>query len=212
MFNRPVVKLGVYGAAIVLAVALVSPALAGGFQIAIETPGSSNDPLLKEAVLVVRTFGCHVPTAAALSGTAEGLVNGQRKSVALEFKPTSEGVYAIRQQWAGEGAWVLAITARYSGITSSALVELGPNGNVRLIERSAGGKQVPTRIVQRKLSTSEIDTALKTLAGGGTVIGLAMDPADSSSSSAEGRIVAALAAMFFVAGSVVLTRKLRARS
>jgi len=150
-----------------LLLAMSSSALAGGFQLSVETPSSSSDPQMKDAVLVARTYGCHQPADAKLSATAEGLVNGARKSVALELRSIGSGVYAIKQQWPSEGTWVLALSGAYNGMTSSVLVELGPNGKVlpgtRLDEGAVKG--VHSRSARRQWVAAEIDTALRTSAG-----------------------------------------------
>lgn len=153
------------GGALLLAIS--SSALAGGFQLSVETPGSTSDAQMKDAVLIARTFGCHQPADAKLSATAEGLVNGARKSVALELRSIGSGVYAIKQQWPSEGTWVLALTGAYNGMTSSVLIELGSNGTVlpgtRLQEGSLKG--VHARGARRQWIASDIDAALRTTAG-----------------------------------------------
>ena len=153
------------GGALLLAIS--SSAFAGGFQLSVETPSSSSDAQMKDVVLIARTFGCHQPADAKLSATAEGLVNGARKSVALELRSIEPGVYAIKQQWPSEGTWVLAITAGYSGMTSSALIELGPKGKVLPGTRLKEGalKGVHARGAYRQWIASDIDAALRTTAG-----------------------------------------------
>jgi hypothetical protein len=153
------------GGALLLAIS--SSALAGGFQLSVETPSSSSDPQMKDVVLVARTYGCHQPADAKLSATAEGLVNGARKSVALELRSIGSGVYAIKQQWPSEGTWVLSISGAYNGMTSSVLVELGPNGKVlpgtRLDEGAMKG--VHARGARRQWIAEDIDSALRASAG-----------------------------------------------
>ena len=153
------------GAALLLATS--SQALAGGFQLSVETPSSSSDPQMKDVVLVARTYGCHQPADAKLSATAEGLVNGARKSVALELRSIGSGIYAIKQQWPPEGTWVLAITGDYNGMTSSVLVEIGTNGKVLPGTRLDAGalKGVHARGARRQWVAAEIDKALQTPAG-----------------------------------------------
>jgi hypothetical protein len=141
-----------YAVSCLLILAWVAIVPAGGFQLEVEAVGSSTDPQLKGAVLIVRTYGCRIPRDAKLVGTAEGLVKGQRQSLPIRFTPTSTGVYAIKQQWPTEGVWVLAITGYYGGITSSALVEMEPES-----------KSPRVQIVQRKLHPDEIETALRIL-------------------------------------------------
>src|SRR5512143_2492467 len=91
--------------AAILAAASTANVFAGGFQLAVEAPGASSTTM-KDAVLIVRTFGCHQPENANVSITAEGVVNGQRRSVPVELKADAKGVYAIRQQWPADGKWV----------------------------------------------------------------------------------------------------------
>jgi hypothetical protein len=152
------IKPGVYLLAAVVTLASASVAFAGGFQINIEAPISS-DRELKGAALLVRTYGCHQPWDADVSATAEGMVDGKRQSIKIELTRTSRGVYAIKKQWASKGDWVVAITGQYNGITSSALVEMGPNGTVRITKEN----RVAARTVQRKLTAQDIDAALNNL-------------------------------------------------
>lgn len=147
-----------YLLAAVVTLASANAALAGGFQLNIEAPNAS-DAELKGAALLVRTYGCHQPWDAEVFATAEGVVDGKRQSIKVELTRTSRGVYAIKKQWSSKGVWVVAITGRYNGITSSALVEMGTNGTVRITRDN----RVASRIVQRSLTTDEIDAALNSL-------------------------------------------------
>ena len=162
---RTLITLASLSSALLLAIA--SPALAGGFQLSIETPAGSADPQMKDVVLVARTYGCHQPADAKLSATAEGIVSGTRKSLPLELKTVGSGVYAIKQQWPSQGTWVLALTGAYNGMASSVLVELGPNGTVlpgtRLDEGNLKG--VHARGARRSWMAADIDSALQAPAG-----------------------------------------------
>ena len=147
--------------------AMASPALAGGFQISVETPGSSKDAQLKDVVLIARTFGCLQPADAKLSATAEGFVNGNRKSLPLELRSIGSGVYAINKQWPSEGRWVLALTGAYNGMTSSVLIALDSNGNVLPGTRLQEGhlKGVNAKGARRAWSNEDIDAALRSQGG-----------------------------------------------
>jgi hypothetical protein len=162
---RTLITLASLGSALLLTIA--SPALAGGFQLSVETPAGSADPQLKEVVLIARTYGCHQPADAKLSATAEGFVSGNRKSLPLEMRSIGSGVYAIKQQWPSEGTWVLALTGAYNGMTSSVLVELGPNGKVlpgtRLDEGNLKG--VHAKGARRTWVAEDINSALRSPAG-----------------------------------------------
>jgi hypothetical protein len=151
----------------VLMLSVFSNAFAGGFQLSVETPSESSDPQMKDVVLIARTYGCHQPADATLSATAEGLVNGARKSVSLELHSIGSGVYAIKQQWPSEGNWVLAITGAYNGMTSSVLVELGQNGKVLPRTRLDEGamKGIHARGARRQWAAADIDAALRTSGG-----------------------------------------------
>lgn len=148
-------------AALSLALLMSSQALAGGFQLSIETPGSNRE--LKDVVLIARTYGCHQPADAKLAATAEGLVNGVRKSVSVELRSIGSGVYAISRQWPADGTWVLVLTGAYNGMTSSVLVQLGPNGSVLPGTRLEEGKLdgVNAKAARRKWVATDIDAALK---------------------------------------------------
>jgi hypothetical protein len=57
--------------------------------ISIETPPNPFDRESKGALLVVHTFHHGTPIASGVTGTAEGIVSGARRSVALSFQSTS---------------------------------------------------------------------------------------------------------------------------
>ncbi len=180
-------------------------AFAGGFFISVEAPASVSDPDLKDAVLVVRPYGCHVPTDAALTVTAEGLVNGKRQSLPVKIRPMSTGVFAIDRQWPSEGTWVLAITGEYRGITSSALVKLGANGDVQVAGKN--GKLLDVQIVQRKLTADDVEKTLN-----GVAVNLTRTPQESGLGSSASLnptpwLAAGLGALAFLASWTVWKRR-----
>src|SRR5258707_11557045 len=88
--------------------AIGAVALASEFTFTIGSPVASQDFQMKAASFVFRTEGCAEPAKAQVGGSAEGLVNGTRKSVALKVVPASKpGVYAVYQTWPAEGEWVV---------------------------------------------------------------------------------------------------------
>jgi hypothetical protein len=197
-----------FGGALLLAI--TSSTFAGGFQLSLETPSPSSDAQMKDAVLVARTYGCHQPADAQLSATAEGLVNGARKTVALELRSIGSGVYAIKRQWPSEGTWVLAITGAYNGMTSSVLVELGPGGKVlpgtRLDVGAVNG--VHARSARRQWIAEDIDKALRTSAG---VTSETSDDADRPTLSPLGPITWLLAGLGASAVSIGFVTRARRR-
>ena len=183
---------------------------AGGFQLSVESASATSTHKTKDAVLFVQTYGCHTPADAAVTATAEGVVNGERRSLPLELVYDSTGVYALKQQWPSEGTWVLAITGEYNGLTSTLIVDLGPNGKVHPGTRMAPGerKGVHARLMQRKPTPAEIDSALKAVTG--NVSQLSPDgPTDNTASQPAAWVVGGLGAFFFLAGFAALTRRSR---
>jgi hypothetical protein len=132
--------------------------------ISIEYPVNPFDRTARGAHLLVHAYYHGTPVGYPVSGTAEGIVNGKRRTVTLRFEPTSRtGVYALRKQWPAEGAWMLVISVTQSedddGGVAQALVELSPNGGVASV-------QVPTRqhaegALPRRLTSREIELALR---------------------------------------------------
>ena len=130
--------------------------------ISIETPVNPYDATTRGAFLVVHEFHHGTPASAPLSGTAEGIVNGERRTIALQFTPTSQGgAYALRKQWGDAGIWTLVITvAQHEDDVAQALVELGADGVVARVEvpTRPGERDMP---LPRRISAREIDSALR---------------------------------------------------
>ncbi|HKP12063.1 MAG TPA: hypothetical protein VJZ91_08140 [Blastocatellia bacterium] len=148
--------------AALLALAGVPSAEAGGFQISVQAPDAAKMSM-KDAVLVVRTFGCMQPADANVTITAEGIVAGRRQTVPVELHADQTGVYAIRQQWPAEGKWVLVLTGTLHGMTSTVFVELGDKGRVhadtRLDAGELSGKHA--RGLRRTPTSGDVEAALK---------------------------------------------------
>jgi hypothetical protein len=132
--------------------------------ISIETPVNPYDQSMRGAFLIVHTFHHGTQLDASVTGTAEGMVNGDRRSIPLQFTRTSRaGAYALRKQWGDGGVWTLSIVAEQEhGDGAQALVEIGPTGEVSRVE-------VPTRFdarygnmpLPRRVNAQEIDSALR---------------------------------------------------
>jgi hypothetical protein len=137
-------------------------ASAGPPWISIETPVNPYDATTRGAYLLVHAFHHGDPVAVPVTGTAEGMVNGQRKSITLEFTATSRpGAYALRKQWTDAGVWTLVIMVKqHEDDVAQALVEIGADGDVSRV-------QVPTKPGERdyryprRVSAQEIDSALR---------------------------------------------------
>ena len=87
---------------------IAASAFAEEFSFAIGSPVAAQDFRAKTAAFVFRTQGCAGPAKSQISATAEGLVKGARRSVALKVVSVSKpGVYAVYQSWPAEGQWVV---------------------------------------------------------------------------------------------------------
>jgi hypothetical protein len=138
--------------------------VAGPPWISIEYPVNPFDRTTRGAHLLVHAYYHGTPVAYPVSGTAEGIVNGERRTVTLRFEPTSRtGVYALRKQWPSQGTWTLVISVTQSdhdrGGVAQALVELSPTGGVASVH-------VPTQqhaegAFPRRLTAQEIESAVR---------------------------------------------------
>jgi len=122
-------------AVLTLTIAAAAPAPLGPPWISIEYPPSPYDASTRDAFLLVHTFHHGTPIVAPVTGKAEGIVGGERRSVALKFGGTSRtGVFALDKQWPSEGTWVLFITANQGPNDDvTAVVELAANGQVAAV-------------------------------------------------------------------------------
>jgi hypothetical protein len=133
-------------------------ALAAGFTFSIGSPAASQDFRTKTAAFVFRTEGCADPAKPQISGTAEGLVDGMRRSVPLKLMETSRpGVYAVNQNWPAEGAWVVALRGVCADARAGAIVPIGQRGFIR----------ESSKFLPRAATNAEIETSLKALSQGG---------------------------------------------
>ena len=144
-------------------VLIVGPALGlkGPPWISIELPVNPYDKSTRDAFLLVHSFHHGTAMGFIVTGTAEGMVNGERRSLKLDFAGTSrEGVYALKRTWPKEGTWTLVIQANQGpGDAATAVVELGPDGDVATI-------RVPTMqrgewTVPAPVSLGDVDAALR---------------------------------------------------
>jgi hypothetical protein len=140
------------------------PVVAGPPWISIEHPVNPFDRTTRGAHLLVHAYYHGTPVGYPVSGTAEGVVNGERRTITLRFETTSRtGVYVLRKQWPSEGSWTLVISVTQGdhdrGGVAQALVELSPTGSVASV-------QVPTQqhaegAFPRRLTAQEIEAAVR---------------------------------------------------
>ena len=128
--------------------------------ISIELPANPWDRETRNAFLVVHAFHHGTPLPLPLTGTAEGIVDGKRRSVALTFDRTSrQGAFAVPNTWGNSGKWVLVITVTQGDADDIA------QAMVRIDNGQVVGVQVPTRRESagpfpRRITKQEIELAL----------------------------------------------------
>jgi len=128
--------------------------------ISIELPANPWDPETRNAFLVVHAFHHGTPLPLPLTGTAEGMVDGKRRSVPLSFEKTSrQGAFAVRNTWGNTGRWVLVITVTQGDRDDIA------QAVVRIDNGQVLGVQVPTSREHegrfpRRVTKQEIEAAL----------------------------------------------------
>jgi hypothetical protein len=128
---------------------------AADFSIGIGNSVAGRSFQAKGAVMVARPENCADPAKARFEGTAEGLVNGARKTVHLKLAALdTPGVVAIFHEWPNEGAWVVNLRGTCEAAHAGAVVPMGPKGFVR---ESA-------KFYSRAASDAEVEAALKSFA------------------------------------------------
>ena len=129
--------------------------------VSIEYPANPFDRDSRGAYLMVHAFHHGRPMGLPVSGTAEGIVRGERRSVRLAFGATSRpGVYALRKQWGDEGTWTLVVhVTQQNRDVAGALVEIAPSGEVARVrvptQRTAEGD------FPRAVSAAEVEASLR---------------------------------------------------
>lgn len=123
--------------------------------LSIESPVNPYDGSVAGAVLLVHAVTRDgTPTISDVSGSAEGIVNGARRTIALELDPTSRaGVFTVRKQWPAEGTWLLRITLA----STTALVSLDRAGRVAGVNipaTFAEGRPIPRAVVSRDIDST----------------------------------------------------------
>jgi hypothetical protein len=127
--------------------------------ISIEYPVNPYDASTRGAFLVVHAFHHGTPVGLPVSGTAEGIVNGARRSVALTFAATPRaGVYTLARQWPNEGTWTLLVAvAQGPEDKVTAVVDLtaaGEVATVRVPTRRQDGHTLPAAVAMSTIDAS----------------------------------------------------------
>lgn len=110
---------------------LSAPLFAGALRLEVGNPATNQEALAQHAVLVAWTTACHSPEKTRVTATAEGVVNGIRKSISLKVIALSApGTFAVTREWQNEGTWAIKMVAtnpEYKDYASSAVVPIQNN-------------------------------------------------------------------------------------
>ncbi len=112
---------------------------------------------LKNAVMVTRALVCADFTGLRVNGTAEGIVNGERRSVSLQLLPVgdSPGVYVVTQQWPAEGQWVVHLSGSCPSPKSEASTLVPMRGSTFIREK--------VKVLTEPATKKQIEAALTDL-------------------------------------------------
>jgi hypothetical protein len=126
--------------------------------ISIELPANPHDRTTRGAFMLVHAFHHGTPTGFPVKGVAEGIVNGQRKTVQLTLRETSRtGVYAVDRQWDEQGEWTVVVTvSQGENDVAQAMVQIS-NGHVFAVNvptERRDGWSIPKRISQAEIESS----------------------------------------------------------
>ncbi len=112
---------------------------------------------------VARTFHHGDALGLPLIGTAEGLANGQRRSIPLRFTSTdTSNVFGIQKTWDNTGVWVLAMKIEndmHGG--AGALVGIDRTGKVVVVKYPRDWRSWP-----RAATSGEVTSMLRDLDAG----------------------------------------------
>ncbi|MDB4876622.1 MAG: hypothetical protein JWM41_3068 [Gemmatimonadetes bacterium] len=128
--------------------------------ISIESPVNPFDNSARGAAFLIHAMVREgTPTVSDVIVTAEGLVGGVRKTVAIHIDTTSRpAVFAVRKQWPTDGTWLL----RVSLFSTTAIVTLDKAGNVlrtSIPTVAQSGMQIPRTVAPREIDALLADAA-----------------------------------------------------
>ena len=113
-------------------------ALAGGPYVQVWGPH-------EDGLYAVHTYLCENPSSLRVTAWAEGLVDGQRRTVPIKLRRTKEkGVYKFARSWPQAGTWALRMKAEKGGhgaITIAAMDEQGKVTQFQLVREGDGEKE-----------------------------------------------------------------------
>ena len=138
------------------ALLLPSTAHAGPPWVSIELPANPLDPGTRGALFVVHSYHHEASVEMPVVCTAEGLVDGARRTMKLTVSDTRRaGVRAVRGTVPADGTWMVVCVSREQTASATALVDYegGEVVRVRVPHRSAEGGRwnIPVEVSARQI-------------------------------------------------------------
>jgi len=166
--TRSLVSRAAFGAAMVVGLVAVtaaakstSPSVAmfGGPWISIESPVNPYIGSTSGGLFLVHTYIHQNPADLPVSGRAEGLVDGRRRSVPLALARSGQtGTYIARREWGEKGIWTVLVTAMpeaKNGWSIQAVVDVGTDGAIEKVSIPRAGHTA------RVLTDAEVEQELR---------------------------------------------------
>jgi len=148
-------------AAAALTLLVTTPAFAGPPWISIEIPANPYNSATRGAFCLVRVYHHGDVAYYPVSGSAEGLVGTDRRSVKLDFKDTGmPGVYAVNYQPAKDGTWLLLLRVGADQEHGSATVVLTLNRNGQIASARVPTHRKDAWEIPDQISPSDVDRML----------------------------------------------------
>lgn len=127
--------------ATLLAASFAPAARAGGMGATLDGPAKDG------VTYTVHTYACSGSEMTAVTGSAEGVVHGERRTLPLVLAG-ERGTYTFQRTWPREGRWLVRL-AFEGGHAPAMVAELGHDGRVRankLLWDSDGRRECDTRL------------------------------------------------------------------
>lgn len=122
--------------------------------ISVESPVNPFDPGARGALMLVHvSFREGQSKISDLQGSAEGVVNGARRTIPLRFDDTGRpNTFALRRQWPTEGIWLVRLVVH----STTAVVMLDQAGDVlavRVPTERRGNDMLPRLVAPREIDS-----------------------------------------------------------
>ena len=149
-------------ATLALSLLATTPALAGPPWISIEIPANPYNSATRGAYCLVRVYHHGDPAYYPVSGSAEGLINGARRSVLLSLRETGmPGVYAVNFQPEKDGTWLLVMRIGQDQEHGSATMVVRLNRDGEIASASVPTHQRDNWLIPDRVTPADVDRMLR---------------------------------------------------